>query len=124
MELITKGYLEYGKGRKDRPFLECDVPIWMEFANGLIHCGGWATNNNFSGARSILCKVPNSQMRKEIYIVTNSNKARNFFSFVKKMHMDDVGKDLKYLNLHEYDRMGKKVYIFEFEYMENGSQGV
>lgn len=116
MEIITKEYLEYGKGRPDRPFLECDIPIWEEFANGLIHRGGWATNNNFSGVRSIMCGVQGSNALKEIFIVTNSKKSSDFFSYIKRSRIEDIGTMYEYLNIHETERMGKKVYIFEFVY--------
>lgn len=115
-EPITKEHLNDTDVFGGSLYLKVDIPIWEEFTIGLIHCGGWATNNNFRGVRTMVCKVPNTEKYKEVCIVTNNPKSQKFFKFIKEGYTDRHKEMYKYANISEYDRIDKKVYVIEYEY--------
>jgi hypothetical protein len=116
MELITKEYLNGKDPFGYNLFLKVDIPIWEEFTIGLVRRAGWATNNNFSGVRSIMCKYPNSEKYREVFVVTNNEKSKRFFKFVKDGFTIRDKEMYKNLDIKEYRRENKNVYVIEFEY--------
>jgi len=116
MDIITKESLNakdpFGFGY----YLKCDIPIWEEFTVGLEEHGHCATNNNFRGVRGILCKIPNSNVYKDIYIVTHNPKEQKFFEYIKDGYLKRMRKNYKKVNITKYERLDKFVYVIEFEY--------
>ena len=115
-ETITKEHLNGKDALGYNYFLKCDIPIWEEFTLGLIEQGGLATNNNFRGVRTMRCKVPNTEKYREICIVTKNPKSQKFFESMRSGYTN-LRKDMyKNVNISEYDRLDKKVYVIEYEY--------
>lgn len=92
-------------------FLKCDSPIWKEFALGLELRGSYARNNNFRGVRGLWLAVPNTQIRKHVYIVTHNKREQSFFHDVVKASMIRDHEDLK---IEKFDRLDKEVYAMEY----------
>jgi hypothetical protein len=115
-EPITKEYLNSKDPLGYGFFLKCDIPIWEEFTVGLIHQGGWATDNIFSGVRTMTCRVSNTKKYKEICIVTKNPKSQKLFEFMRDGYTDRNKELYKNVNISEYDRLDKKVYVIEYEY--------
>jgi hypothetical protein len=81
-ETITKEHLNDKDPFGTSLYLKVDIPIWEEFTVGLIEQGGWATNNNFRGVRTMTCRIPNTEKYREICIVTKNPKSQKFFEFM------------------------------------------
>ena len=109
-EPITKEHLNEGF------YLKVDIPIWEEFTIGLIEQGGWATNDNFSGVRSIQCKVPNSSALKDVFIVSDNEKSKKFFEFIKEGFIDRNKEMYDRVDITQCRRGNKNVYVIEYEY--------
>lgn len=116
MRIITKESLNERGTARDSIYLKCDIPIWEEFTVGLEECGHLSVNNNFRGVRGIKCKVPNSNIHKDVYIVTHNPKAQKLFGFIKDWFLNINKESYKNVNIMEYERRDKFVYVIEFEY--------
>ena len=115
-ETITKEHLNGKDPFGYNLYLKVDIPIWEEFTVGLIERGGWATNNNFRGVRTMTCRIPNTEKYKEICIVTKNPKSQKFFEFIRNGYTGRNKELYKNVNISEYDRLNKKVYVIEYEY--------
>lgn len=116
MAIITKESLNAKDPFGHGVYLKCDIPIWEEFAIGLDEDGGWATNNNFKGVRSIFGQVPNTRTYKDIIIATHNPKSRKFLEFMKDGYTKRRANSYVNLKVTEYERLDKTVCVIEFEY--------
>jgi len=112
MGIITKDLIN-----KTSPFnfcLKCDAPIWEEFALGLEHCGGLATNNKFRGVRGLKCKKPQTDIFVDIYIVSNTPSEQDFFNNCVLLCLKE-SKRINVLSEKKCKRLNKEVYIIEYK---------
>jgi hypothetical protein len=113
MCIITKELIN-----KPGPFnfcLKCDAPIWEEFALGLEHCGGLATNNKFRGVRGLSCKKPQTDIFVDVYIVSNTPSEQDFFNNCVLSHLKESS-CINVLSEKKCKRLDKQVYIVEYKY--------
>jgi hypothetical protein len=116
MEIVTKEHLNRkGPGNIGR-YLKCDIPIWEEFALGLVTTGGIALNNNFRGMRAMFCHAEDRSLSKVICIVTQNPKEQKIYNlFESGFHSDESRGDIKDLKIEKFDRFDKNVYVIEYK---------
>lgn len=115
-EAITKEYLNDKDVSGQNLFLKVDIPIWEEFTIGLIEQGGWATNNKFRGVRGMICRVPETNIFKDIYIVTDNEKEKKFFEFIRSGFTERNKERYNDVKIEQYRRGNKNVYVIEYKY--------
>jgi len=117
MEVITKEHLNAKDPCGMGIYLECDIPIWEEFALGLVTSGGIAINNNFRGMRAMFCHTEDNSLQKVICIVTQNPKELEVYrSFEDGFRLDEEKGRIENLNITRFDRRDKNVFIIEFKY--------
>ena len=118
MDFITKEYLHGTDAAGYSMFLKCDIPIWEEFALGLIDSGSYASNNRFKGVRGLRCQVPDKTMTyKDIYVVTQNPKSQRAIEYIKRTFTcDTASRYYGNVNIQHHKRQDKDVYIIEFQY--------
>jgi len=115
MELVTKEHLN-----KKGWYLKCDIPIWEEFALGLITTGGIALNVNFMGVRVMFCHREDMSLCKTICIVTKNPKQQKIYNmFEYGFKLDESRGSIKDLKIEKFYRCNKNIYIIE--YKRNGN---
>ena len=116
MAIITKEYLNDKDPAGYNLFLKVDIPIWEEFTIGLKECGHWAVNNKFRGVRGFNCKYLDTEKYRDVYIVTDNDKEKKFFEFIRSGYTDRHKEMYKNVDIKKYRRGNKNVYVIEFEY--------
>ena len=116
MEIVTKEHLNakdpFGMGI----YLKCDIPIWEEFALGLVTSGGIAINNKFRGMRAMFCHKQDNSLSKVICIVTqNPNELEIYHIFESGFKLDEEHGRIENLNITHYNRKNKNVFVIEYK---------
>lgn len=116
MEIVTKEHLNAKDPCGIGIYLKCDIPIWEEFALGLVTTGGIALNNNFRGMRAMFCHKEDRSLSRVICIVTQNPKEQKIYHlFERGFKLDEEKGHIENLKITHYDRIDKNVYIIEYK---------
>ena len=115
MEIVTKEHLNAKDPCGIGIYLKCDIPIWEEFALGLVTTGGIALNNNFRGVRIMFCHKEDRSLSRVICIVTQNLDELKFYHLFERGFYFDVEKGrIGNLNITHYERKDKNVFVIEY----------